>query len=323
MDKRAAKAILKKIKEYDVITIYGHINPDYDCYGSAIALREIIKDNFKRKQVYALGFGPTAMYDRLARYDEVDDEVIKSSLAIIVDCSEIARISEPRITLAKEIIKIDHHIESVPFEGTIKWVDNESIAAAQMIAEFAFNFHLKVSTLAAECIYLGICTDSGRFRYSPTNATTHRIVAKLYDIGINPKTMFDSLYQSDQRVVKYQALLVSKFKVTEHNVIYCFADPKDYEQFGLRFDQISKNVNVIGNIRGCPIWILFTRAPENFLRLEFRSNGPDVQKVAAKYGGGGHRCAAGARLEGWTWDDCMKIVNDLDEVAKEYQENAK
>ena len=315
MDK-ATKQILKKIKQYDVITIYGHVNPDCDCYGSSIGLREIIKDNFKNKKVYALGFGPTAMFDRLSPYDTVDDETIKKSLAIIVDCSEIARISEPRITLAKEVLKIDHHIESVPFND-LKWVDVESIACAQMIAEFAMHYHLKISKLAAEALYLGICTDSGRFRYAPTNAKTHRIVAHLYDLGIEPKTMFDILYQSDAAYVKYQALLVSKFKMTKNNVIYCFADPKDYEQFNLKYEQVSKNVNVIGNIIGCPIWTLFTRSPEDVIRVEFRSNGLNIQEIAKKYGGGGHKCAAGARLEGWSWDECMKIINDLDALAEQ------
>lgn len=315
MDK-ATKQILKKIKQYDVITIYGHVNPDFDCYGSSIGLREIIKDNFKNKKVYALGFGPTAMFDRLSPYDTVDDETIKQSLAIIVDCSEIARISEPRITLAKEVLKIDHHIESVPFND-LKWVDVESIACAQMIAEFAMHYHLKISKLAAEALYLGICTDSGRFRYAPTNAKTHRIVAHLYDLGIEPKTMFDILYQSDAAYVKYQALLVSKFKMTKNNVIYCFADPKDYEQFNLKYEQVSKNVNVIGNIIGCPIWTLFTRSPEDVIRVEFRSNGLNIQEIAKKYGGGGHKCAAGACLEGWSWDECMKIINDLDALAEQ------
>ena len=136
MDKKPLKEIYKLIKKNDVITIYGHINPDPDCYGSSLALREIIKDNFKGKEVYALGFGTEKLYDRLTRYDEVDDEKIKQSLAIICDCSEIERISEQRIRLAKQIIKIDHHIEGKPFIG-VKWVDVNSIACAQMIAEFA------------------------------------------------------------------------------------------------------------------------------------------------------------------------------------------
>lgn len=317
MDKKQMNSIWKLIKKNDVITIYGHVNPDCDCYGSSLALREIIKDNFKNKKVYALGFGTEHLYNRLTKYDEVDDETIKNSLAIICDCSEIERISEQRIKLAKQIIKIDHHIEGKPFVG-VKWVDTESIACAQMIAQLAFSKHLKVSKLAAELLYLGICTDSGRFRYSPTNATTHRIIAKLYELGIQPKTIFDILYQSDEKYVKYQATLVSKFKRTKNNVIYCFADVDDYQQFGLEFDQISKNVNVIGNIKGCPIWVLFTRSPEGNIRVEFRSNGINIQPIALKYGGGGHAQAAGARFEKQKdFTLAMQVVEDLDKLVEE------
>ena len=94
-------------------------------------------------------------------------------------------------------------------------------------------------------------------------------------------------------------------------------DVKDYEQFGLTYDQISKNVNVLGNIVGCPIWVLFTRSPEGQIRVEFRSNGLDVQKVALKYGGGGHRQAAGARLENQKdFSLAMEVVKDLDILAE-------
>ena len=310
------KEIYKLIKKNKVITIYGHVNPDPDCYGSSLALREIIKDKFKGKEVYALGYGSEKLYDRLSSYDEVSDDKIKESLAIICDCSEIERISEPRIRLAKQIIKIDHHIEGKPFIG-VKWVDNDSIACAQMIAEFAFAYRLKISKLAAELLYLGICTDSGRFRYAPTNAKTHLIVSKLYNLGIEPKSIFSIIYQSEESFVKYQALLITKFKKTEHNVIYCFADVKDYEQFGLKYDQVSKNVNVLGNVVGCPIWCLFTRSPEGQIRIEFRSAGLDVQKVALKYGGGGHRQAAGARLENQKdFKLSMEVVKDLDILAE-------
>jgi len=314
---RPYSKILKLIKQYDVITIYGHVNPDCDSFGSELALRELLRLNFPKKKVYALGYGIEHLYKRLTKYDEVDDETIKQSLAIICDCSEISRIPDQRITTAKQIVKIDHHIESLPFIGE-KWVDTGSIACCQMIAQMAFEMKWKMNTLIAELLYLGICTDSGRFRYTPTNDKTHEIVAKLYRLGINPKTIFDILYLSDEAYVKYQALLVSKFKRTKDNVIYCFADVNDYKQFGLEFDQISKNVNVIGNIKGCPIWCLFTRKEDGTIRIEFRSNGPDIQKIAVKYGGGGHRCAAGARLENQKdFKLCEQIVRDLDEVARE------
>ena len=317
------KEIFNLIKKYDTITIFGHINPDGDCYGSSLALRELIRLNFPRKKVFSLAGTLPQLEKRLATQDSLDDEkIIKDSLAIIVDCSEVERVSDQRITLAQQIIKIDHHIESKPFYG-IKWVDEGAIAACQMIAEMAFAYKLKINKLIAELLYLGICTDSGRFRYQPTNSKTHRIVADLLEYGVETESMFKILYLSEEAYVKYQALLVSKFKRTAHNVIYCCADVNDYEQFGLRFDQISKNVNVIGNIRGCPAWVLFTRSPENFIRVEFRSQTLNVQKVAAKYGGGGHLHAAGARLNDQTdFSLAMQIVEDLEhEAALEAIEN--
>lgn len=317
--KHPAKEILNVIKKYDTITIYGHINPDGDSFGSGLALRELITTNFPNKKVYTLGYGLEHFYERFGKYDEVSDEIIKESLAVILDCSEIERVSDQRIRLAKQIIKVDHHIENGPFYG-IKWVDEGAIATCQMIAEFAFINKLKISKLAAECMYLGICTDSGRFRYAPTNSKTHRIVADLLEYGIEPKSIFDILYISDEAFVKYQALLVSRFKRTKNNVIYCFADFPDYDQFGLKWEQISKNVNVIGNIRGCPIWCLFTRSQEGTIRIEFRSNGINVQQIALKYGGGGHMCAAGARLLNQPdFSIAMKVVEDLDKAAGEYK----
>jgi len=316
--KKDFKEIFKLIKQYDTITIFGHINPDGDCYGSSLALRELIRLNFPKKKVFSLAGTLPQLEQRLAKQDIVEDEeIIKNSLAILVDVSETERVSDQRVTLAKQIIKIDHHIESKPFYG-IKWVDEGAIAACQMIAEMAFAYKLKMNKLVAELLYLGICTDSGRFRYQPTNAKTHRIIANLLELGVETDSIFKILYLSDEPYVKYQALLVSKFKRTANNVIYCFADVNDYTQFGLKFDQISKNVNVIGNIRGCPAWVLFTRSPENFIRVEFRSHAINVQKVAAKYGGGGHLHAAGARLDNQNdFSLAMKIVEDLDQAAAE------
>ena len=315
------KEIFNLIKKYETITIFGHINPDGDCYGSSLALRELIRLNFPKKKVFSLAGSLPQLERRLTKPDVLeDDEIIKNSLAIIIDVSELERVSDQRVNLAKQIIKIDHHIESKPFYG-IKWVDEGAIAACQMIAELAFAYKLKMNKLIAELLYLGICTDSGRFRYAPTNSKTHRIVADLLEYGVETDSMFKILYLSDEAYVKYQALLVSKFKRTAHNVVYCCADVPDYEQFGLKFDQISKNVNVIGNIRGCPAWVLFTRSPENFIRVEFRSHKINVQQIAVKYGGGGHLHAAGARLDNQSdFSLAMKIVEDMEQAAAEAEE---
>ena len=66
MDK-GIKDIYRLIKKYDVITIYGHVNPDCDCYGSSLGLREILRTNFKKKKIYSLGYGTEALYDMLGK----------------------------------------------------------------------------------------------------------------------------------------------------------------------------------------------------------------------------------------------------------------
>lgn len=314
---KSIKEVYKLIKKYDTITIFGHINPDGDCYGSSLGLRTLIRNTFPDKKVFSLAGTLPQFEERLGKPDIVDNETIAKSLAIIIDCSEVPRVSDQRVTLAKQIIKIDHHIENQPFFG-IKWVDEDAIATCQMIAELGFACKMKFDKLAAEFLYLGICTDSGRFRYLPTNSKTHRIVADLLDLGAETKSLFAILYLSDEAYVRYQAKLISKAKRTEHNVMYCFADYDDYNSLGLTFDQISKNVNVIGNVKGCHIWVLFTRSNEDFIRVEFRSSFINVQQIAIKYGGGGHEHAAGARLENQKdFKLAMKVVEDLDKVAAE------
>ena len=97
----------------------------------------MLRDNFPNKKIYSLAGNLPQFKERLGECDIVDEETIKNSLAIIIDCSEIERVSDQRVKFAKQIIKIDHHIESKPFYG-IKWVDEDSIATCQMIAEFGF-----------------------------------------------------------------------------------------------------------------------------------------------------------------------------------------
>lgn len=317
MDKKVGKKLLRIIKKYDVITIYGHINPDCDCYGSSMGLREILRANFPKKEIYALGFGPEYVFEQFPKYDVVSDETIKKSLAIIVDVSELVRVSEQRIYLAKKMIKIDHHITYNSFDGLYDWTDTSYVACAQMIADFAFTMGLKIPKIAAKSLYLGILTDSGRFRYAPTDGETFRTVGKLLDIGVDTQPIFDMLYQSEAMRVKYQAHIINSFKTTKHGVIYAFMDEKDYTPFGFEFDEISKNVSVLGNIKGCPIWALFTRSPEGAIRVELRSKDINIEPIAKKHGGGGHAHASGIRIPPEKgWPDAKLVVAELDELAR-------
>ena len=309
-------AVLNKIKAYDSIVIYGHRLPDGDCYGSQIALKEIIKENFPNKQVYIVGSGLPQFFDILGKMDEVSDEIIENSLALLTDISDLHRSEDTRIYNTKERIKIDHHIDETHFEGD-KYVDEDAIATCLMIVEFAKEFNLKINKVAANALFLGIVTDSGRFQYQPLNKKTFELVASLFDNGLDTKMIYDALYFEDEKMLKYRGYMMLNYQKTPHGVVYLKVDIETYHKFGLKFNQVSNQVNNLGGIKDCPIWLLFTESDiDGTIRVEYRSNGTNVQEIAVIFGGGGHLNAAGSKIskeDGWAKVD--EIINYCDKIA--------
>lgn len=101
--------IRKLIEEAEAITIWGHALPDGDCFGSQIGLRNLIKENFPSKRVYALGSGLPSLFSALGAMDNPSEEEIKRSLGILVDVSCLRRVEDQRVMLCHAYCKFDHH----------------------------------------------------------------------------------------------------------------------------------------------------------------------------------------------------------------------
>lgn len=304
------------IIKHDIIVIFGHAIPDGDCYGSQIALRETLRLNFPNKKVYAVGSGLPMLFSRLGEMDIVEDEIIKKALAILVDVSDFHLVEDQRIHNAKTYLKIDHHYESNPFEYP-KIVATNKVAASELIAEFINAYHLKINKTIAEALYLGIVTDSGRFLYELTNKNTFLTTAMLYDYDIKPKELLDLIYQVDEKYLKYRGYLLSNYEITHIGVIFCYVAKEVYLDLDIDFAFASSQVNTYSNIKGYPIYALFTEYEDGRVRVELRSNKYSVREVALKYGGGGHQFAAGVRYYQGGYEEALKIINDLDAIIKE------
>jgi len=304
------------IEKYEVITIFGHTMPDGDCYGSQIGLREILTRAYPHKRIYALGSGLPILFERIASMDSVDDETIRKSLAILVDVSDFPLVEDKRYELAAAIVKVDHHLENRDFPHP-KIVDHGVIATSELIARIAFSRDLSLSKRAAEALFIGIVTDSGRFLYPPTRKETFEIVSRLYDFGLETKPLYDIIYQTKENELKYKGFILSNYKKTSHNVLYCYAKASDYRALDLDFEFASSQVNVLANIKGCPVFALFTQSESGGLRVELRSSGIPIRDVAVKHGGGGHANASGIRMEKGGYEEAMKIVDDLDSLVEE------
>ena len=306
--------ILDAIKEFDTIIIHRHSNPDGDAFGSQIGLREIIKENFPQKTVYAVGDGSRRYgFMEGATFDEIDDSVYENALAIVLDTSAAALISDDRYKTAKKTARLDHHIfceEICDIEVT----DTSYESCCGLITEFAIESNLKLSKLAAKSLYTGMVTDSGRFRYDSTNANTFRLASYLMSVDFDTNEIYANLYADDFSFIRLRAQFVLKIKFTENNVAYIYTTKEEAETYEADTFTISRAmVGTMGDIKGVSVWVNFTET-ENGVLAELRSNKYNINQIAVKYGGGGHAKASGATLK--NRDEAMAMLNDLNKLGE-------
>lgn len=309
------KDVLETIKAYDRIIIHRHNNPDGDALGSQIGLKHILKKNFPEKQVLVVG-------DAAGRYgfmedsvmDEVADEAYQGALAIILDTSAKALISDTRYTLAERTVRIDHHIFCEKI-ADVEVTDTSFESCCGMIATFAMECGLRLTPLAAKSLYTGMVTDSGRFRYDSTSAQTFRLAAFLMGLPFDTNDIYRNLYADDFSFIRLRAQFVLKVKFTQNNVAYIYTDREELQTLDADTFTVSRGmVNTMSDIRGVDIWVNFTETKDGVL-CELRSSRYNINPIAVKYGGGGHAKASGATVK--TKEDAMQMLADLDAMAGE------
>ena len=307
-------ALLEKIKEYDTIIIHRHNNPDGDALGSQIGLKNIIKENFKDKTVYVVG-------DMTARFafmedsvmDVIEDSTYENALAIVLDTSASALISDDRYKTAKATARMDHHIFCEKI-CDVEVTDTSYESCCGLITEFAIKSGLKLNSLAAKSLYTGMVTDSGRFRYDSTTAQTFRLASRLLEEKFDTNEVYAGLYADDFEHVKLRAQFILKINFTEENVAYIYTENEEAKSYGVSTFTISRGmVGTMGDLRGVDIWVNFTETDDGVL-TEIRSGKYNINPIAVKYGGGGHQKASGATLK--NRDEAMAMLEDLNEIIR-------
>lgn len=316
------KAILEKIKEYKNIIISRHVRPDGDAVGSTLGLARILRLTFPEKQVYVVN-GDYAEYTAFLGSEDAQPDAARyaESLAIVIDTATPDRISNKSWQSAREVIKIDHHIDVAPY-GNIAWVEEHRSSACEMIADFYMTFReeLKIDREAATCIYAGMVTDSGRFRFRSVSGETLRCAAALLDLGVDTDTLFAHLYLEKLDAFRFRAYVYENIKMTPHGVAYIYVDRAMKERFSLTDEEASNVVSCLDSIKGSIIWLAFIDNSDGAtIRVRLRSRFVTVDKLANKYRGGGHDCASGATL--MSPDEIPLLLADADALIADYKEN--
>lgn len=309
---------LKLITDFDTIVIYRHSRPDGDALGAQLGLREILRTNFPNKKIYAVG-DTSARYDFIGEMDK-DVDFGFTYLGIVLDSAERVLISDDSYQKARKLIKIDHHIFREKF-GNLEIIDDSYESCCGLVANICFKLKLIVNADAARCLYTGLVTDSGRFRYDSTSSRTFDIASKLLTRNFDVQEIYSNLYNEDLENVLLRAKYTLKMKFTPQHVAYIHTTKAEALEETVDLGNFTRSiVNTMSGIKGIDIWVNFTEdVNSDNVFVEIRSSKYNINPIAVKYGGGGHAKASGATIKSVSM--IKDMLDDLDKLIIDGNQN--
>ena len=312
-------ALLDKIRAAERIVIMRHKRPDGDAEGSALGLRAVLRESYPEKDVRVINDDTSNEVAFLGAEDGAADPTFyEGALGIVLDSAVRDRIANPCYQICRELIKIDHHIP-VDEYGDLVIVDERASSVCQMVADFVLSFpeELRVTREAARCLYAGMVTDSGRFRFESVTGDTLRTAGALLDVGIDTEAMFSSLYLGELRTLKFRAWVFENMNVTENGVLWLHITTDVIARFGITQEEASLSVNEMSMIRGSMIWLACIDNGDGSSRVRLRSRHVTINTLAERYSGGGHAHASGATVH--SAKELSTLVCEADEILKSYR----
>lgn len=312
------RKIYKAIKKYDNIVIARHIGVDPDAMASQVALRDAIMNTFPNKKVYAVGNGGSK-FSYLGKLDHYDGDY-NDTLLIVLDTPDKKRVDFTDINNFSYKIKIDHH----PYVETfcdIELIDDTSSSTCQLIMEMLYKTKLKANKEIMEKLYLGLVSDTNRFMFNNSTASTFLIVSKVIkDYKLDISKLYEDLYMRPLNEVRLQGYIGENMKITENGVGYIKITDEILTKFGADVASGGNMINNFNYIDEVLVWLAITEDKKNeIIKINIRSRGPIINKVAERYNGGGHKLASGAKV--MTMDEADNLIKDLDYVCEKYIES--
>ena len=311
------KQIFKVNKKYDTIVIARHIGADPDALGSQFALKEIILKTFPNKKVYAVG-NPASRFKFFGNNEKIDNIDTTKGLLIVLDTPDIKRIDGVSLNNFEYVIKMDHH-PIIDKYANIELIDEDSCSTSQLILEFIFNNKIEINKEIGEKLYLGIVGDTDRFLHDYTSSKTFSLVTRLLEeTNIDFTSLYKVLYQRPISEIRFEGYIYQNLILTENGVAYIKITDRKLKEFGVDSAAAGNMINDLKFVNEIIVWVFLTEdIKSNLIRANIRSVGPYINDVATKFGGGGHKYASGVKLK--TWDDSDKLINELDELVKNYK----
>ncbi len=285
------------------IIVSGHAMPDGDSVGSTLAVGLLLRAMGKQVTMLSPDTVP-AIYGFLPAVGEIktgDLFPAEVDTALILDCTDLNRLGPElaqKVAGIPTIINIDHHISNQVY-GQYNFVDPKAAATGEQVYKLIKHLGHPLDQELAICLYTAIVMDTGSYRYDNTTGQTHRISAELVETGIDIADINTRLFENKE-LVSLQLLgkALSRLQITaEGKVAYLSLPYSMVQELGARDEHAEGIVNYPRRVQGARVGLLFREIAPNRIKVGFRSKDVDVNKIAARFGGGGHPRASGCQLE--------------------------
>ncbi|MFZ3207999.1 MAG: bifunctional oligoribonuclease/PAP phosphatase NrnA [Geobacteraceae bacterium] len=312
--------VVEEIDNNDSFLIATHENPDGDAIGSSLALAGHLLRLGKDVTVYCCDPLPP-IYAFLPLADRIVSHIPPRSFDVcfVLDVGEFRRAGAEIAACGGigSFINIDHHLTCEEF-GAINLIDAQAAATGVMIYRIIKAGGHTVDCAIALCIYTAVISDTGSFRYSNADQEAFAIAGEMVEAGVNAWNVAERLYESQpSQRLKLLALALATLTVSPRGDFASVTVTLDmYAKTGAGVELTDGFVNYPRSIRGVEVAVFFRELEPGLFKVGFRSKGKiDVSALAAAFGGGGHRNAAGCTVAGLIDDVRRTVYAHLEQVV--------
>jgi bifunctional oligoribonuclease and PAP phosphatase NrnA len=299
--------VVALVRDAETFLLLAHVSPDGDALGSALAVGLAITALPGERNVQvSFGDDPFVVPSNLRHLPGQDllvepGDVVPPDLAISFDSSSPDRLGllQDLAEAAPELVVVDHHSSFNGF-GTLAIVDTSAPATAVIADELIARLGVEITPDIATCLYSGLVTDTGSFRYAGTTAATHAFAGRLLDTGIPFDEIARALF--DDAPFEYLGMLgeaLSSARLEPEvagggGMVWAVIPAEPRLARGLAFDLVEPIIDVVRKANEAEVAVVLKEDDAGVLRVSMRSKGAvDVSHAATMLGGGGHRYAAG------------------------------
>jgi phosphoesterase RecJ-like protein len=300
-DAEALQKIVDAVRARRRFVLSSHVRPDGDSIGSqlamAYALRALGKEarmvNADRAPAPLLAFPGVGSIEVADRVDETFDA------AIVMECGDLSRTGVSGLERSF-VINIDHHQGNTGY-GQLNWFDSSAAACGEMVFELIKALGVPMTLEIASHIYLAILTDTGSFHYSSISPRTFDICRQALEAGVDPVIVARNVYDSNNmgRLKLFGSVLSAMQIDTSGRIAIVYVDHEMARAAGGTYEDTEGLINLPLTVKEIQAVVFFKQVGGEEYRVSMRSKGDiDIAAVAKKFGGGGHKNAAGCTVTG-------------------------